>query len=339
MDRRRFLSTAGAGLLATPFLGRPTLAQGPTPLRVQLGWIANVEYGDHWIALERGLFGAAGLDVAVEPGGPNAPDPLTMVSAGSADIGYTSWLPFLDAVAQGNDFVLIAARFQTSPLGILSLAASPILTAADIPGKRILVQGPAEETAIQAALALSGVEGEWERVPAGFSPEPLVAGDGDGYTAFATNQTITLEQMGLVRDRDFFFRTFDELGFPGYAGLAFVSRPLLDANRPALVAYLAALMRAWDLGMADPTLAPRLAVEVYGRDYGLDLAQQTRQNELQMDFVRPGGDPDYPVFALDPTRMAGVMYDAARATGRTDLPPIERIVDPTLVGDAAATLR
>jgi ABC-type nitrate/sulfonate/bicarbonate transport system substrate-binding protein len=337
MKRRSFLAGA-SGLVATPFVPNLAHAQSPTPLTVQLGWIANVEYGDHWIALENGLFGAQGLDVTVSPGGPNAPNALTMVSAGTAQVGYTSWLPFLDAVKQGNDFVLIAARFQTSPLGIISLAANPILSAEDIPGKRILLQGPPEQTAIEAAMGLSGVTGEWEAVPAGFSPEPLVAGDGDGYTAFATNQTITLEQMGLVRDEDFFFRSFDELGFPGYAGLAFVSREYLDANRPLLVGYLASLMKAWEINREDPGLAPKLAVEVYGKDYGLSMEQQMRQNELQFGFVWPGGAADYPIFTLDPEKMGGIMTEAAKATGRTDLPPVEQIADPSLVEEARAML-
>jgi ABC-type nitrate/sulfonate/bicarbonate transport system substrate-binding protein len=338
MDRRRLLHYAAAGL-TVPMLPRLAWGQDTTSLRVQLGWIANVEYGDHWIALENGLFADQGLDVMVNPGGPNAPDPLTLIAAGNAEVGYTSWLPFLDAVGRGNDFVLITARQQSSPLGIISLAAKPILTPQDIVGSRILAQGPAEETAIQATLALAGLDADdWTMVPAGFSPEPLVAGDGDGYTAFAVNQTITLENMGLVPEKDFFFRSFDELGFPSYAGLGFVSRSYLEANRPALVGYIAALMRAFVANEADPALAPKLAVEKYGADYGLDLAQQTRQNELQMPFMRPGNDPDYPIYSLDPEKMAGPMYDAARATGRTDLPPIETIVDTSIAQEALASL-
>jgi len=337
MLRRAFLKTAAAGA-ALAALPRPALAQGATPMRVQLGWIANVEYGDHWIALENGLFAEGGLDVTVNPGGPNAPDPLTLIAAGNAEVGYTSWLPFLDAVAKGNDFVLIAARQQTSPLGIISMAKKPILSAKDIVGSKILAQGPAEQTAIEATLGLNGLPNEWTMVPAGFSPEPLLAGDGDGYTAFAVNQVLTIEATGLVKDKDFFFRSFDELGFPSYAGLAFVSRAYLEANRPAVVAYLKAILQGYLLNEQDPGLAPRLVVEKYGVDYGLDLDQQTRQNAAQMPFFRPGNDPAYPIYGLDPEKMAGPMYDAARATGRTDLPDVAKIVDTSLIEEARAAL-
>ncbi|MDE1994873.1 MAG: ABC transporter substrate-binding protein [Rhizobiaceae bacterium] len=339
MNRRNFLQTAAMATLAMPSFSRRVFAQSNTKLRVQLGWIANVEYGAHWIALDKGLFSAAGLDVGVTPGGPNAPDPLTLVSAGNTDIGYTSWLPFLDAVKLGNDYVLIGAAMQSSPLGIISLAKKPILEAKDIVGSKILAQGPAEQTTIEATLALKGLPPKnWTMVPTGFSPEPLVAGDGDGYTAFATNQTITMEGMGLVRDKDFFFRSFDELGFPSYAGLAFVKRDFLTANRAALVKYIQALIRAQLLNEADPTLAPKLVIEKYGADYGLNMDQQMRQNQLQMPFFRPGNDPKYHLFKLDKEKMAGPMYAAAKATGRTDLPDIDKIADASIAEEAFAGL-
>ncbi|EJJ29824.1 ABC transporter substrate-binding protein [Rhizobium sp. CF142] len=339
MNRRSFLKSAAIAVVAAPSVAKLSFAQDAAKLRVQLGWIANVEYGAHWIALDKGLFTAAGLDVTVTPGGPNAPDPLTLVAAGNTDVGYTSWLPFLDAVKLGNDYVLIGAAMQTSPLGIISLAKKPILEAKDIVGSKILVQGPAEQTAIEATLALNGLPAkDWTMVPAGFSPEPLVAGDGDGYTAFATNQTITLEGMGLVRDKDFFFRSFDELGFPSYAGLAFVKRDFLTANRGSLVKYVQSLIRAQLLNEADPTLAPKLVIDKYGADYGLNIDQQMRQNQLQMPFFRPGADPNYHLFKLDKEKMAGSMYAAAKTTGRTDLPDIDKIVDASIAEEAFAGL-
>lgn len=337
MNRRSFLSGT-AGVLCAPFIASPLRAQDLTPLTAQFGWIANVEYGDHWVALEQGLFEANGLDVTASPGGPNAPNPLVSLSAGTAQVGYGSWLPLLDAVKAGNDFVLIAARFQSSPLGIISLADNPILTPADIIGKKILLQGAPEETAIQATLGFAGLDGDWTAVPAGFSPEPLLAGDGDGYTAFGTNQTVTLDLMGLKRDEDYFFRSFDELGFRSYAGVAAVTREYLDTNRDSCVKYIAALMKAWQVIKSDPVLPADLAVNTYGRDLGLDIEQQKLQSLAQLDFVFPGGDDDYPIFKLDTELMAGPMMDAALATGRTDLPDVSTIADPTVVEEARALL-
>ncbi len=315
-------------------------AQDATKMRVQLGWIGNVQYGEQYIALEDGLFEKHGLDVAISPGGPNAPNALTAVAAGNADIGYTGWLPFLDAVAKGNDFVLIAAQMQISPLGILSLKDKPILKPQDLVTAKMLAQGPNEKTAIEATLSLAGLpRDQWTQVPAGFSPEPLLSKAGDGYTGFATNQVITLEQMGLVKDKDFYFRSFDDLGFKGYAGIAFTSRKYLNEHRDRVVAYLEAIIEAWQENEKDFTYAPKLIVEKYGADYGLDIQQQARQNEVQAPYYRPGGDPDFPIYSINLQHIAGPMMDAARASGRTNLPDASKIAAPDLAVEALANLK
>ncbi|MGK6314772.1 ABC transporter substrate-binding protein [Neorhizobium sp. DT-125] len=316
------------------------LADELPKVRVQLGWIGNVQYGEQYIALEDGLFKKHGIDVTISPGGPNAPSALTSVAAGDADIGFTGWLPFLDAVAKGNDYVLIAAQMQVSPLGIISLKDKPILKPQDLVGSKILAQGPNEKTAIEATLSLAGLpRDQWTQVPAGFSPEPLISKAGDGYTGFATNQVITLEQMGLVKDKDFHFRSFDDLGFKGYAGIAFTSRKYLDEHRDRVVAYIEAIIEAWQRNEKDFSYAPKLIVEKYGADYGLDIRQQTRQNEVQAPYYRPGGDPDFPIYSINLEHIAGPMMDAARASGRTNLPDASKIAAPDLVLEALANLK
>ena len=101
-------------------------AAGMKTVRVGMSWIPNVEYGGVWLGLENGYFAEEKLNIKYFPGGPNAPKPLVTLAAGKIDIGYGGWLPFLDAVSRGNDFVLIAATFSVSPLGILSLGGNPI---------------------------------------------------------------------------------------------------------------------------------------------------------------------------------------------------------------------
>ncbi|EUB99381.1 hypothetical protein PMI07_005662 [Rhizobium sp. CF080] len=316
------------------------LAQDAPKVKVQLGWIGNVQYGEQYIALEDGLFKKHGIDVTISAGGPNAPSALTSVAAGDADIGYTGWLPFLDAVAKGNDYVLIAAQMQTSPLGIISLKDKPILKPEDIVGAKILAQGPNEKTAIEATLSLAGLpKDKWTQVPAGFSPEPLLSKAGDGYTGFGTNQAITLEQMGMVRDKDFFFKSFDDLGFKGYAGIAFTSRKYLNEHRDRVVAYLEGVIEAWQKNEKDFSYAPKLIVQKYGADYGLDIKQQTRQNEVQAPYYRPGGDPNYPIYSIKLDYIAGPMMDAARATGRTNLPDASKIAAPDVALEALANIK
>ena len=336
MQRRQFLHAASAIALAGPTAAH---AQAK-PVRVALGWINNVEYAGVWMALENGYFKEEGLDVKTLPGGPNAPLPPVTVAAGGAEIGYGNWLPYLDAINRGNDFVLVAGTFPVSPLGIISLPAKPILKAADIVGKKILAQGPNERTAIDATLALNNLPKEWEFVPAGFSPEPLLAKAGDGYTAYGTNQAVTLEvKMNMVRGKDFFFTSFDSMGYKSFANLVFVKREYLQAERATVVKFLRGLTRGWTEDLKDPAVAAKLAVNKYGADLGLDLKQQTRQNELQFEMLKNPDKPGAPLLTLDRDTIAGPMYAAARASGRDKLPEVDKLCDFSVMTEVHASLK
>jgi ABC-type nitrate/sulfonate/bicarbonate transport system substrate-binding protein len=101
-------------------------------LTMSLGWIPDVEYADLWVALERSYIAQAGLRFKYLPGGPNAPQPVLEVSAGEAEFGDSDWLPFCDAVAQGNDFVILASLFPVTPVGLISLPSHPVRSPADL---------------------------------------------------------------------------------------------------------------------------------------------------------------------------------------------------------------
>ena len=336
MQRRHFLHAASAIALAGP-----TAAHAEAkPVRVALGWINNVEYAGVWMALENGYFKEEGLDVKTLPGGPNAPLPPVTVAAGGAEIGYGNWLPYLDAINRGNDFVLVAGTFPVSPLGIISLPAKPILKAADIVGKKILAQGPNERTAIDATLALNNLPKEWEFVPAGFSPEPLLAKAGDGYTAYGTNQAVTLEvKMNMVRGKDFFFSSFNSMGYRFYTNLVFVKRDYLQSDRATVVKFLRALTRGWMADLKDPSVAAKLCVEKYGADLGLDLKQQTRQNELQYAMLKNPSKPDQKLLVLDRDTIAGPMYAGAKASGRDKLPEVDKLCDFSVMEEVNASIK
>jgi ABC-type nitrate/sulfonate/bicarbonate transport system substrate-binding protein len=331
-------TAAGAFAAVTGWPDCEARAQTPTPLTLALTWIANVEYAGLWIALDRGYFRAEGLDLKYLPGGPNAPAPLVTVAAGKAEIGYANWFPFLDAVGKGNDFVLIGHTFPVSPLGILSLPGKPIRKPADLVGAKILAQGPTERTAVEAVLALNNLPKNVQFVPAGFSPEPLLSKQGDGYAAFVTNQAITLETMGLVRDKDFFFVSFDELGYHTYASGLFTSRQMLQSDRARVVAFMRALTHGWQENERDPALAPKLVLEKFGVDLGLNSKQQMRQNEIQLALTRNPNAPQKGILELDRESLTGPMYAAARATGRLDLPAIDKIADFSVMDEVYRTL-
>jgi hypothetical protein len=94
-----------------------------------------------------------------------------------------------------------------------------------------------------------------------------------------------------------------------------------------------ALARGWERNAADPARAATLATTTYGASLGLDLAQQIAQNKAQIPLVEAGVKGGR-TLALSKDRVAGPMYRSLRAMGRTNLPPVERLLDLTIVPDA-----
>jgi ABC-type nitrate/sulfonate/bicarbonate transport system substrate-binding protein len=301
-----------------------------------LGWVPNVEYANFWIALDQGLFVQEGVPLKYLAGGPNVPQPVIEIAAEQANIGDSDWLPLLDALDHGNDFVILASLFPVAPVGLISLPRRPILKPADLVGAKLLVQGPAERRVMDATFRLNHLPREYEFVPVGFSPEALMAGAGDAYYCFITNQPLTLEAMGLKQGTDFFVTRMYDLGYRVPSALVITHRKTLETKRPMLVAYLRALLRARAINLLNASYAATLTVTRYGGDLGLDLEQQTRLNALQtpLEIAPSNGLP----FWIGHEDLSGVMYEAAAITGHTHLPDPKRLLDNSLIAEAHRSL-
>lgn len=297
-----------------------------------LGWVPNVEYPELWIALDKNYLGASGVTMKYFPGGPNAPQPTVSVAAGQASMGDAEWLPFCDAILQGNDFVILCAFFPILPTGLISLPRRPVRTPAELRGARFLVQGPTERNELQAIFRLNKLPDDYTLVPVGFSPEPLIEGQGDAYFCFVNNQPLVLEDMGLKRDKDFYVTRIFDLGYQVPSSLLFVHRSTITHQRDKLVIFMKAMLRASIDNAADPTLAARLCVEKYGGDLGLDLDQQIKLNRSQPE-LQTGPGASMP-FWFSQQQITQRMYPAAEAVGKRGLPPPSKIFDLTILEQA-----
>ncbi|WP_150306555.1 ABC transporter substrate-binding protein [Planctomonas psychrotolerans] len=343
--RHRAATTAGLALVTALALSgcaaggaTATTEDGEelTTIRVSLGWIKNVEWGGFWIADQNGYYEEEGLDIEWIGGGPNAPSTMATVAAGDADLGIVpSTQQWLQTFAAGNDWTAIGALFQESPGALVSLADDPVRSAEDLVGATVLGQ---EGTQINydAAFTIAGLEPDYEFIPVGFDIAPLVEGQGKAYTAYATNQPIMLEeQYGLAPD-DYVVTLYADLGMPLYGNIVYGDSAYISDNGDDMEAFMRASIRGWQENGEDPSVGAELSVTEFGADLGLDLTQQTRENELQQELVV--GEYGDPLFWMDPETMRDVMYPGLEAAGYTDLPAPEDFIDMSYLEAAYASL-
>jgi ABC-type nitrate/sulfonate/bicarbonate transport system substrate-binding protein len=330
-------STTAAGAAGTTAGAGTTATSGATPptgtVHVGMGWIKNVEYAGSWLALDKGFYADQGIEADYLQGGPNAPAPPVAVAAGDAQIGVVpSMTSLIDAIGQGNDFVVFATQYQTSPGAVLSMAKKPVTKPSDFDGITFLGQEGVDVT-IDAVLKIAGLPKNYKFVVAGFTPDPLVEGQGDAYSCFLVNQPITLETQGLVQGKDFIVTTWADLGLPSYSNLFFAPRDYYEANRDVVKRFMTATIMGWEANEADPAVGAKLAVDTYGVDLGLDIKQQTRQNELQIPLMQSALTSSSGLMRLDAAQWDGPMREALVASGRTTMPSAADVLDLTFLDE------
>jgi len=328
IDRRLFITAGSAALGAA--LATPAPARAATTVTTQIQWIKDVQSAGWWIADSNGYFRDAGIDSNVLAGGPGVANIESIVAAGRADIGIDQLERVIDANNQGEDFVIFAAIYQHNPVAMMSLPAHPIHTAKDLVGKRLGLQEGAK-IYIDAILRVNHLPLTYTEVVVGFDPEPLVEGACDAYLCFVTNQPLMLE----ARHVPVVVATFDELGYSSYTDCLFCTRDYLTKNRDTVVRYVRALQHGWATNAQNPLVAAHLTTTVYGAALGLDEAHEIALNRAQIPLMESALTRAHGRMWIDTQRVAGPIYTTLRATGRTNLPPVDRLIDMSILRDAA----
>ncbi|MGH1564089.1 ABC transporter substrate-binding protein [Mumia sp. DW29H23] len=290
MDRRRFLQLTGlAGLAvgAAPLLAAcgsddEASADGLKKVAMQLSWIKNVEFAGEYMAIEKGYWKDAGLDVELLAGGAAGTGTEAGLDTGKVWVG-TSTPDFASpAILKGLEAKTIAATYQRSPFCIVSGADSPIATPEDMVGKKIGVQDT-NTLVFDALLAANGLSrDDMDIVSVQFDPTPLAKGEVDGWVAYITNEPLSLAANGFANSTFL----FADHGLPLVGESILISQQAIDEERDLVKGYLLGLIKGWKDAIADHDAAAKLAVEKYGKDLDLDLANQVDYNIAQSKLIQ-----------------------------------------------------
>lgn len=104
---KKTMMIAGAGFAFGVSLATAHAADKVT---IQLKWVAQAQFAGYFVAKEKGFYKEAGLDVTINPGGPDVAPPQ-VIAGGGADV-VVDWMP--SALASREKGVpLVIADLQT----------------------------------------------------------------------------------------------------------------------------------------------------------------------------------------------------------------------------------
>jgi putative hydroxymethylpyrimidine transport system substrate-binding protein len=255
-------------------------------LTVLLDWYVNPDHAPLYVALEKGMFAARGLDVElIAPSNPN--DPPKLVAAGKADIAVSYQHQHQVQVDQGLPLTRIATLIATPLNCLVVLADGKVKSIADLKGKTIGYSvGGFENTLLQVMLAKEGLSlNDVTLVNINFSLSPaLLAGQVDAVIGAFRN--FELNQMAIEKrpGRAFYV---EEYGVPAYDELILVAKNTATAD-PRLRRFVDALEEGVQFTINHPEESWQLFASHGRENLDDELNRLAWRDTLPRFALRPG---------------------------------------------------
>lgn len=256
----------------------PEASIAPTKLVVGLGYIPSVQFAQFYLAQQKGYYAEAGLEVEFQ--NKIDPDLITLVGAGTVDVGIGDGTSVIPAVSQGFPIRYLATIYGRFPNIVFAKESSGIATAADLKGLKVGTPGRYGSgwIMLQALLSSAGLtpqDVEIVEYPDFTQRAAVEQGAVDAATGFANNEPVQLELAG---DPAVVLRIDDITPLPGPGLIA--GSGTLETKGGAIGAFAAATLRAMDAIAAHPEIGldaamaavPELAA---GRDAQLAILEAT----------------------------------------------------------------
>ena len=260
MTKRILLATALAcGVFAT------SGAHAADKVTVQLKWVTQAQFAGYYVAAAKGLYKDAGLDVTINPGGPDVAPPQ-VIAGGGADV-VIDWMPSaLASREKGVPLVNISQTFKRSGLELTCRKDTGIKTPADFKNKTLGVwfggnEYPFLSWMAKLKLKTDGSPGGVKVIKQGFNVDPLLQKQADCISTMTYNEYWQVIDAGYKPDQLVVFKYSDEGVATLEDGLYAMEPKLKD---PAFVAKMAKFVSAsekgWDWAKKNDKEAAKIVI-------------------------------------------------------------------------------
>lgn len=220
-------------------------AQAADSVSLQLRWLHQAQFAGYYMALEKGIYERAGLDVSIMPADPHNPHPLDKVISGQSAFGIGN-AGLVAAYLQGQPVVALASIFQRSPNVWLVLKSSQIRDLIDLAQSRLMMTSSVENAELLAMFQHAGMDIHQLKIkPSSFNINDLIEHKTDAFNAYVTNEPFYL------LEKDIPYAVFDphHYGIDFYSDVLFTSQQLVQKNPELVERFVNASLEGWQYAL------------------------------------------------------------------------------------------
>ncbi|WP_235848314.1 ABC transporter substrate-binding protein [Litchfieldia alkalitelluris] len=247
-------------------------------VKLVLNWFAKAQHGGVYAAQEQGYFEENGLDVTIEPGGPQVSS-IQMVASGSAQFGLAHADQMVIARNQGIELVAVAAAMQGSPQAWMFHKGQEIDEFEDLNGRTVFIQpGITYWDYLKGEYDLSGAkEVAYTGQHVNFMDDETSVTQ-----AFVTSEPYFMELENVETET----MLISESGYDPYNVVLYVTKEYLEENKDQVQKFVTAFVEGWNYYKESPDEITK-AINEANTDIALEALEFEQTS--QAEFVY-GGD-------------------------------------------------
>ena len=255
-----------AGIAAALFALGIGSAEAADKVTLQLKWVTQAQFAGYYVAKAEDFYDEVGLDVTINPGGPDIAPPQ-VIAGGGADV-IVDWMPSaLASREKGVPLVNIAQPFKRSGMMLTCRKDTGITKPEDFRGKTLGVWFYGNEYPFLSWMAKLGIptDGSAKGVKVlkqGFNVDPLLQKQADCISTMTYNEYWQVIDAG-IKPEDLIVFKYEDQGVATLEDGLYVSEANLkdQAFVDKMARFVAASMKGWAWARENPDAAAQIVLD------------------------------------------------------------------------------